>query len=154
MKRFSHILLCTIALFVCAVACNKESLEELVDKSEAAGRITLDVGSDNPLLIMNEEGSAGEINFKSRGGEITLDIITNQEGWSYTATEADWLTITADKHFLHIATERNIGDSSKSATLVVTASGKGGGDRHLSHLISHRTTAEYPRSASLKTNFD
>lgn len=136
MKRFSHILLCTIALFVCAVACNKESLEELVDKSEAAGRITLDVGSDNPLLIMNEDGSAGEINFKSRGGEITLDIITNQEGWSYTATEADWLTITADKHFLHIATERNIGNSSKSATLVVTASDKGGGSTSVTLNIS------------------
>lgn len=133
MKRLYYILLCGWALLACATACNKESLEELVGKSEAAGRITLEVGSESPLLVMNENGVEGEINFKSRGGELLLDIITNQDEWSYTATDAEWLTITADKHFMHIATERNLGNTSQSAAVVITAAGKGGGIFDLRH---------------------
>ena len=125
MKRFYNILLCAIAILTCITACNKESLEDLVNKSESAGQVTIKVESDNPLLVMNEIGSEGSVNFKSRGGEILLDVITNQDEWDYSATNAEWLTITADKYFLRISTERNLGSSAQSATIVVTASGKG-----------------------------
>ncbi len=128
MKNIYRTTICIMALLIGAVSCSTtESLEELVGKQEAAGRVTLDVNSESPLLVMNDEGSEGDINFKSRGGEVTLDVITNQESWEFTATDAEWLTIDSDKHFLHIAAERNLGEASQSATIVITATGKGGG---------------------------
>ena len=77
MKRFYHIL--TLALLVCAISCNSTSLDELVAEQESAGQISLKVSSENPLLVVNEEGTEGSINFKTRGGEVLVDVITNQE---------------------------------------------------------------------------
>ncbi len=125
MKRFYYILLS--ALILGAVSCNKASLDELIGEQEAVGRVSLEVSTESHLLAMNEAGNEGAINFKSRGGELLLDVVTNQEAWSYTATNAEWLNIEADKHFLRIAAERNENTAENMATITLTASGKGGG---------------------------
>lgn len=124
MKRFLHIALCCIAAILCAVSCDNASIEELVQEQESTGRITLEVHSDNPLLAMNELGNEGTIQFKSRGGEILLDVVTNQAEWSFEANGAEWLDIEADKYFLHISANRNVTDNAKEAEIVVTAKGK------------------------------
>lgn len=121
MKRFLHIALCTVAVALCAVSCNDATLDELVKNQESAGRITLNVSSESPLLEMNEAGDEGTIRFKSRGGEIELDVVTNDDEWSFEAEDAEWLNVEADEYFLHIAANRNATDKAQEATIVVKA---------------------------------
>ena len=140
MKRFYHIAI--LALLACVVSCNNASLEDMVGESESAGRIALEVSSESPLLAMNEAGDEGEIRFKSRGGEVTLDVVTNQEGWSYTAANAEWLDIKADEHFLHIAAERNASANENGATITLSTTGKGGASVTLNISQNHSGTPE------------
>lgn len=107
-------------------ACSKDddTLDQPTPEAPAVSQVTLDVTSDNPLLTMN--GSNGSIRFKTNGGEVIIDVTTNQDGWSYTNSGESWLTATADAYFLtlsadRIAEEIDSADKAPTATVTITA---------------------------------
>ncbi|MEE1099669.1 MAG: hypothetical protein UHY58_07080 [Alistipes sp.] len=79
MKLFRKIL-SLVALATLIAAC-EESNEIDNTPPQSEGRITLEVDSESSLFSSNESGST--IGFKSRGGELALDVVTNAESWSY-----------------------------------------------------------------------
>ena len=112
------------ALVAFATSCVDDVPAEIVPP-QSEGRLTLEVSSENPLFAMNG-ASEGNVLFRTRGGEIVLDVLTNQASWSYKAVDAEWLTITADDYFLTLAADRNEGSEIRKATILVEASREGG----------------------------
>ena len=98
--KLKNILYC-LALSTAMAACVKggDPLKPLPSE----GRVTLEVYSDNPLLEMDESGDAGQVAFKTRGGSVIMDVLTNQGEWKYEAEDSDWLEVSADRHFLTIS---------------------------------------------------
>lgn len=92
----------------------------------------LDVTSESPLLTLQEDGTTGTIRFKTRGGEINLNIETNQENWDYTLQNDAWLTVEKSEKSLKIQAERNTTAVSPSAALLLTA---GEGDNTATFLL-------------------
>lgn len=116
MKRYLYIL----AIFIFACSCGKNSgpLEQPVSE----GRVTLEVGSDDRLLDVSDDGLSGEVLFKTKGGVLTLDVLTNQDEWTYETDGADWLDVSSDEYFLYLKADRNETDKSNVATIVISAS--------------------------------
>ena len=130
MKLFKKIL-SLVALATLIAAC-EESNEIDNTPPQSEGRITLDVDSESSLFSSNESGST--IGFKSRGGELALDVVTNAESWSYDIEGGgDWLKSSADDYFLYVEAERNTSNSRRSATITITA---GDGERSINHTIT------------------
>ncbi len=117
-------ILSALLLMAFAVQCDNGD-NYTTDPTHPEGRVTLEVYSDNPLLQMNESGDDGEILFKTRGGEVVVDVVCNQESWSYEATNAEWLTISADNHFLTLSASRNESDAMRTASIVISAGENG-----------------------------
>lgn len=115
MKRYIYIFM---ALSL-ALSCGKEP--EPVEPPVSEGKVTLEVTSDSRQLESAEDGLSGTARFKTRGGSLTLDVITNQDEWSYDADGADWLDIESDDYFLVLTAERNVSDASKAATVIISA---------------------------------
>lgn len=110
------------AAMLAAFACVKQELPG--EPPVSPGRVTLQVSSDSPRLEMAEDGKAGEVLFKSKGGDVVLDVLTNQDEWDYEIEGGDWLEVEADDYFLYLSAEANKSDKSNSATVVITASGE------------------------------
>lgn len=103
-----------------AVACQKDTIQEIVPPT-SEGRLMLEVTSESDLLTMNESGSEGDVLFRSRGGELFVDVVTNVEEWSWSAEGTEWLTITENNYGLKLAASGNTASKSHVATIVVAA---------------------------------
>ncbi|MBQ2248508.1 MAG: leucine-rich repeat protein [Tidjanibacter sp.] len=118
-------LIYTLILAMGLVACNNPHSDEIVFPN-SEGRITLEVSAKNPLLKVDESGLAGEVTFLSRGGEIVLDVLTNQSAWSYTKSQdSSWLTAKDSDYFLRLSTEENNTGEIRTATITITAEREG-----------------------------
>ena len=133
MKRLQYTI-SLLLLLVGFVQCSNGG-DLIPDPSHPTGRVTLEVSSDNPLLTMDSSGQSGDIHFKTRGGEIMIDVVSNQDEWSYTASNAEWLTIEADDHFLTLTAARNDSGAERTATITLSA-GLGGGMTNVTLTIS------------------
>ena len=103
---------------MCAVSCSKST--PVIEPVTSEGRLTLDVYSSNPLLVMAENGASGVIDLKSRGAEVVVDVVTNADSWSYSV-EGEWLEAQADDFFLTLTAEQNQSDVERKATVTITA---------------------------------
>ena len=111
MKRYIYIFMA----MVLALSCGKEP--EPVEPPVSEGRVTLQVTSDSRQLESAEDGLSGSVKFKTRGGSLTLDVLTNQDEWTYETEGADWLDIESDDYFLILDAERNTSDALRTATV-------------------------------------
>jgi len=115
MKRYIYI----IAVIVAACSCGKNPQLEIVGSE---GQVTLEVSSDNGLVTMGEDGLTGEVKFKTKGGALALDVLTNQDDWTFETSGEEWLQVSSDSHFLYLEADRNRSDAAKTATVVISAS--------------------------------
>ena len=109
-----------LALMVGVVACTETPDVEIIPPV-SEGRLTLEVTSESPLFELGEGGAEANVLFRSRGGEVVIDVLTNQASWSFEAVDAEWLTISSDDYFLTLAADRNTGTESRTATIVIRA---------------------------------
>ena len=116
MKRLIYIL----SIIIAAVSCVKGP--EPVEKPVSEGRVTLEVTSESRMLEMDKDGLTGEILFKSKGGAIILDVLTNQDEWTYETSDQEWLKLSADDYFLTLEADRNTADKQNTATVIIKAS--------------------------------
>lgn len=115
MKRY------IVALAVCLAALSCEEEPQPIVPPVSEGRVTLEVSSDSRQLDMDEDGLEGEIVFKSKGGSVVLDVLTNQDEWTYETSGESWLKASSDDHFLTLEADRNTSDQSNTATVVIKA---------------------------------
>lgn len=109
-----------IAFAVGVVACTPAPDVEIIPPT-SEGRLTLEVTSESPLYELGEGGAEAEVLFRSRGGEVVLDVLTNQASWSLEEVDAEWLTINYDDYFVTIAADRNTGSENRTATILIRA---------------------------------
>ena len=114
-----HHIYSILVMALCVIACGKEL--QPVEPVSSEGKVTLEVNSDSHLLDMSEDGRAGDVLFKTRGGSVVLDVLTNQDEWTFSVKGGDWLDISADRYFLTIKAERNEGDGYNEAEITVSA---------------------------------
>lgn len=120
MKRFNQIVF-LIATLLGVVACGQEAPEEITP-NVSEGRLTLEVSSEDRYFTTNESGSAAELRLLSRGGVVVIDVLTNQDEWSYSVAEGEeWLGVSADDYFLTIEAEANMGDENRCGEIVISA---------------------------------
>lgn len=103
-------------LVLLATACSQTEIDNTPPKSE--GRVQLDVSSESGLF--STEDGAPTIGFKSRGGELVLDVVTNVDVWSYEV-EAQWLTVSSDDYFLYVSADANSSSERREAVITVVA---------------------------------
>lgn len=115
MKRYIYFIAAIIALCACG------KTPQPVEPPVSEGRVTLEVYSDSRLLDMSQDGLAGNVHFKTKGGSLMVDVLTNQDEWTYEVDGGDWLDVSADEYFLYLEAGRNESDKSGSATIVITA---------------------------------
>lgn len=115
MRNFRYIALTLLVALL--AACNETEIDSTPPQSE--GRVQLDVCSES-VLFSSVDGQAA-IGFKSRGGELSLDVITNAQGWSYDV-EGDWLTISNDDYFLYVSADANSSAERREAVITIVAS--------------------------------
>lgn len=99
-----------------AVACSDTPIDSTPPQSE--GRVQLDVSSSSGLYAIID--NVPTIGFKSRGGELVLDVVTNVDEWNYDV-EADWLTTSKDDYFLYVSAAANTSDESREAVITIVA---------------------------------
>ncbi len=114
MRTLRYITLALLATLF--VACNETEIDNTPPQSD--GRVQLDVTSDSNLFANGEDGST--ISFKSRGGELVLDVVTNVEEWNYNV-EGAWLTASKDDHFLYVSADANSAEESREAVIEIAA---------------------------------
>ena len=118
--KITKILLWAMFIILGTMACGEEPDIDITPP-ESEGRLTIALSSESTLFEHVEGDNCSMVNFKSRGGELTIDVITNGDSWSYTTTDGDWLTITADSYFLTVKAEANGAKEQRSATITLTA---------------------------------
>lgn len=126
MKRYLLIIL-AICL---AVSCGKEPEPIVPPVSE--GRVTLAVTAESHLFTPDQDGTSADVHFKTKGGSVAMDVITNQDEWTYETENADWLEVVSDKYFLTLTADANASDSARTATIVIKA---GDGDDEVSFTV-------------------
>lgn len=114
MRTLRYITLALLATLF--VACNETEIDNTPPQSD--GRVQLDVTSDSNLFANGEDEST--ISFKSRGGELVLDVVTNVEEWNYNV-EGAWLTASKDDHFLYVSADANSAEESREAVIEIAA---------------------------------
>ena len=97
-------------------ACSQTEIDNTPPQSE--GRVQLDVNSESGLFATID--GVPTIGFKSRGGELMLDVVTNVEEWNYDV-EGDWLTISKDNYFLYVSADANSAEESREAVISIVA---------------------------------
>ena len=97
MKRFLYILMALAAI----CSCGKEP-QQPVELPESPGRVALEVSSESRQLEMAEDGLTGKLNFKTKGGSIAIDVLTNQDEWTYESDGDAWLDVSSDEYFLYL----------------------------------------------------
>lgn len=90
----------------------------------------LEVSSDSPLFATIENNPT--IGFKSRGGEVVLDIVTNALNWEYDI-EGEWLKVSKDDYFLYVSADANSSSQHREAVITIVANdGKRGTECRIS----------------------
>lgn len=102
-----------VALFT---ACSQTDIDNTPPQSE--GRVQLEVSSESGLFATID--GVPTIGFKSRGGELVLDVVTNVEEWNYDV-EGDWLTTSKDDYFLYVSADANSSDVNREAVISIVA---------------------------------
>ncbi len=114
MRNFRYI---TFALLVALfAACSQTEIDNTPPQSE--GRVQLDVSSESGLFATID--GVPTIGFKSRGGELLLDVVTNVGEWNYEV-DAEWLTLSKDDYFLYVSAEANTSAESRQAVITIVA---------------------------------
>lgn len=145
MKSMRYIAMMVAALLM--AACN--DTQEIDNTPPAsAGRISLETASESPLYTLDEESGEASVRFKSRGGDLVIDVVTNAEEWSYT-TDAEWLELSADDYFLYVAASENRGDAARSATITLRA-----GEAEREALCTLRVTQNYSGQPEISVTTD
>lgn len=98
------------------VSCGNDDVVSTPPVSE--GRIMLNVSSESALFATIDNQPT--IGFKSRGGELSLDVVTNASAWSYEV-EGEWLTISKDDYSLYVATDANSSEERREGVITITA---------------------------------
>ena len=120
MKKIFYAIAALSAIVVSG--CTEKPIEQ--PSGSDLSQVTLTVTSDNPLLGM--DGDNGTVNFKTFGGEVLIDVTTNQDSWSYTNSDDSWLDVSADKYYLKLAAGRvseefNTAEKAPKSTVVIRA---------------------------------
>lgn len=117
--KLSRMIYCA-ALALGVVSCGQEPVVEIVPP-QSEGRLTLEVSSESPLFT-SAEGADGAVLFRSRGGEVVLDVVTNQDEWSYDVAEGgEWLEVESNDFFLTLKAEANKTEASRTAEILIRA---------------------------------
>ena len=122
-----------IILILCLAALSCEQEPQSVEPPVSEGRVTLEVSSESRMLEMAQDGLSGNVLFKTKGGSLAIDVLTNQDEWTYQTSGEDWLEVSADDYFLYLEAGRNLSGKSGSATVVVTA---GEGEKAVSVILN------------------
>ena len=113
-----HLYIFTVVL--AAVSCVKGP--EIIEEQLHEGQVTLQVSSECRQLEMSQDGRNGNVQFKTKGGAVILDVLTNQEEWTYETSGEDWLKLSADEYFLTLEADRNTAQEQRTATVIIKAS--------------------------------
>lgn len=121
MKKIFYSILGACALLF--GACDDDDTTLIHVSGDEPAAATLSVSSESPLLNMAEDGKSGTIRFKSGGGELLLNLETNQTSWDYDCDNEEWLGIEADEfdNTLKLSVSRNKTSVSPEATLLLRA---------------------------------
>ena len=121
MKKIFYSMFAACALLFGACDDDETTLIEVKGDDPAAA--TLTVSSDNSLLNVASDGKTGTIRFKSGGGELLLNLATNQTTWDYDNSNESWLKVEADEfeNTLLLSVGRNTAATSPEAVLTLTA---------------------------------
>lgn len=112
------------------MSCSHDQIDNTPPVSE--GRIMLDVSSESSLFATID--NLPTIGFKSRGGELALDVVSNAPSWSYMV-EGDWLMTSSDDNFLYVSADANGSMERREAVIEIVA---GEGERTASCRIAVR----------------
>lgn len=107
-----------VALF--SAACG-DNPDVTIDLPVSEGRTTINLSSDSELFSSDSETGDASIQFKTRGGDVVVDVVTNASSWSYTVEGGEWLTLSSDDYFLYVVANENDTDAARSATIRITA---------------------------------
>lgn len=102
------------------VACGEDVPQEIVPPT-SEGRLMLEVSSESTLLTMNESGSEGEVLFRTRGGELFVDVVANVDEWRWGAEDAEWLTVEENEYGLRLSADENTSSESREAKITISA---------------------------------
>ena len=108
-------------LYLVAVAAFASCSETVVDNTPpvSEGRVMLDVSSESGLFATIDQKPT--IGFKSRGGELVLDVVTNALEWEYDV-EGSWLETSRDDYFIYVAADANSSAERREAVITIVAS--------------------------------
>lgn len=116
------LLMCCIALCSCEKHTVTYTYPEGPQAPEDAA--TLLISSKNKIYVSEDEHT-GSATFRSRGGELVLNVSTNQESWAYETDEATWLTFEKNAlDELHIIAEANTEREARRAVITLRAGGE------------------------------
>lgn len=121
-KIFFSLLVYCIALCSCEKNTITYTYPEVPQSPE--GMATLTISSKNKLYTAKDEHT-GDVTFRSRGGQLVLNVNTNQENWAYDAAGATWLTLEKNElDELHIVAEANMELEGREAIITLRAGGE------------------------------
>lgn len=118
--RYLHLIIAITATALISVACS-DNPDVKIEPPMSEGRTTIALSSDSELFSENADTGEAYVRFKTRGGEVALDVVTNASSWSYTADGGEWLTLSKDDYFLYVTAEENTTGQERSATITITA---------------------------------
>lgn len=119
MKKILYFLAAALVAFT---SCGKDNLEPDNETDDPQRTPRLEVTSDNGLFVQEGESASASVNFKTKGGEVIINVSTNLDGWTYECAGGEWLNIEADKHFITLSAPLNEETSQRKATLTIVAS--------------------------------
>lgn len=153
MRLFNIRHIATIATAVMVALSCSDTTEQIDTPPTSEGRITLDISS--PSQLFSEETTTGEssVHFKTMGGDITIDVVTNAKAWSFNCDDAEWLTLSSDEYFLYIEAAPNLTDERRNAVVTITAGENEKAVQRVLHITqNHSGNAEIALAVS-KHNF-
>lgn len=119
MKKILYFLAAALVAFT---SCGKDNLDPGNETDDPQRTPRLEVTSDNGLFVQEGESASASVNFKTKGGEVIINVSTNLDGWTYECAGGEWLNIEADKHFITLSAPLNEETSQRKATLTIVAS--------------------------------
>lgn len=118
MKKTLYFLAAALLAFA---SCGKDDLEPDGGPKGPQRTARIEVSSDNGLFVQDGENASASVNFKTKGGELVINVSTNLDGWTYDCAGGDWLDIQADKHFITLSAPLNEETEQRKATLTISA---------------------------------
>lgn len=119
MKKTIYFLAAAVMTLV--ASCAKDNLEPTDGPTGPERKARIEVSSDNGLFVPSVDGTAADLNFKTKGGEVVVAVSTNLDEWNYSLSDESWLSVSADKHYLTISAPLNESDAVRTVELTLTA---------------------------------